>query len=102
MRQDAFLLIFNLPPPLARFWYRGGEKIWGKRGVPIFPDRVELGAFYRQVLPVIWDQVEREEYAGDLELYRLNDAQDHDPRNYYYVWEVVRQKNDYAFTGGRW
>lgn len=86
--EEAFVLAFNLPKPLSRYWYRGGVDSWGEGGVEIGEDKVEWGHFYREVMPVIWDAVGFEECEGAINFVRINDYSQHDPKLYYYVWEV--------------
>jgi len=86
--ENSVMLIFNLPAPLARFWYRGGTDSWGELSVDIPSENIEWGHFYRETMPVIWESLGQEECEGDLNFYRINDVGQHKPNKYYYVWEV--------------
>jgi len=80
-----FLVNFNLPKPLGRFWYRGGN---GAKSVPVPEGAVEWGHFYRTTMPTIWNSVDKAAMSG-LHLNRINEFGQHDPLNYYYLWEAV-------------
>lgn len=85
-----FLMVFNLPKPIARFWYRGGAELWGTGGQEIPEENVEWGRFYREVMPAVWNEVGYEESEGKLDFSRVNGVGEHDPQRYYYIWEVSR------------
>lgn len=89
--EDSIMLIFNLPPPLARFWYRGGTDSWGELSKEIPPENIEWGHLYRETMPVIWEAVGEEECEGELNFWRINDVGQHKPNKYYYVWETEKQ-----------
>lgn len=80
-----FLVNFNLPKPLGRFWYKGGN---GAKSVPVPEGAVEWGHFYRTTMPAIWNSVDKAAMTG-LYLNRINEFGQHDPLNYYYLWEAV-------------
>ena len=80
-----FLVNFNLPKPLGRFWYKGGN---GAKSVPVPEGAVEWGHFYRTTMPAIWNSVDKAAMSG-LHLNRINEFGQHDPLNYYYLWEAV-------------
>ncbi len=80
-----FLVNFNLPKPLGRFWYKGGNDA---KSVPVPEGAVEWGHFYRTTMPAIWNSVDRVAASG-LYLNRINEFGQHDPLNYYYLWEAV-------------
>ncbi len=80
-----FLVNFNLPKPLGRFWYKGGN---GSKSVPVPEGAVEWGHFYRTTMPAIWNSVDKAAMSG-LHLNRINEFGQHDPLNYYYLWEAV-------------
>src|SRR2546429_2977029 len=87
---DEVLVVLNLPIPLARYWYRGGTNSWGDLSIEIPENRIEWGRFYREVMPVVWDNLGYEECEGNLSFSRINDLGQHDPKSYYYIWAVRR------------
>jgi len=82
---DNFLVNFQLPRPLAKFWYKGGN---GSKSVPVKEGEIEWGHFYRMCMPVIYSGVDRSQMSG-LYLNRLNQFGQHDPKKYYYLWETI-------------
>ncbi|MBT9167609.1 MAG: hypothetical protein DDT19_00947 [Syntrophomonadaceae bacterium] len=82
---DNFLVNFQLPKPLAKFWYKGGE---GTKSIPVKEGEIEWGHFYRMCMPVIYSGVDRAQMSG-LFLNRLNQFGQHDPKKYYYLWETI-------------
>jgi len=80
-----FLVNFNLPKPLGRFWYRGGN---GKQSVEVPEGNIEWGHFYRTTMSIIWNSVDKAMGNGLL-LNRINEFGQHDPLNYYYLYEAV-------------
>jgi len=82
---DNFLVNFQLPRPLAKFWYKGGS---GSKSVPVKEGEIEWGHFYRMCMPIIYSGVDRAQMSG-LYLNRLNQFGQHDPKKYYYLWETV-------------
>ncbi|MBI2459415.1 MAG: VWA domain-containing protein [Parcubacteria group bacterium] len=82
---DNFLVNFQLPRPLAKFWYKGGN---GSKSVPVKEGEIEWGHFYRMCMPVIYNGVDRAQMSG-LYLNRLNQFGQHDPKKYYYLWETI-------------
>lgn len=82
---ENFLVNFQLPKPLAKFWYKGGN---GSKSVPVKEGEIEWGHFYRMCMPVIYSGVDRAQMSG-LYLNRLNQFGQHDPKKYYYLWETI-------------
>ncbi len=82
---DNFLVNFQLPKPLARFWYKGGS---GSKSQPVKEGEIEWGHFYRMAMPVIYSGVDRAGMSG-LYLNRLNGFGQHDPKKYYYLYEAI-------------
>ena len=82
---DNFLVNFQLPKPLAKFWYKGGN---GSKSVPVKDGEIEWGHFYRMCMPIIYNGVDRSQMSG-LYLNRLNSFGQHDPKQYYYLWEAI-------------
>lgn len=80
-----FLVNFQLPKPLARFWYKGGD---GTKSIPVKEGEIEWGYFYRMAMPVVYSAVDRAQMSG-LFLNRLNQFGQHDPKKYYYLWETI-------------
>lgn len=87
VEDESVLVVFNLPKPLAQFWWKGvGE--WGALDVDIDESAVEWGTMYRELMPVVWDNLDKYQYGRSLVFYRVNDVTDHEPGDYYYIWEV--------------
>lgn len=82
---DNFLVNFQLPKPLAKFWYKGGS---GNKSQPVKDGEIEWGHFYRMAMPVIYSGVDRAGMSG-LYLNRLNGFGQHDPKKYYYLYEAI-------------
>ena len=82
---DNFLVNFQLPKPLAKFWYKGGN---GSKSQPVKDGEIEWGHFYRMCMPIIYNGVDRSQMSG-LYLNRLNSFGQHDPKQYYYLWEAI-------------
>jgi len=91
-RDDTVLLVYDLPPPLSRFWNRGTTNSEDEQLVEVGEGEVEWGYFYREVTPVIWGNVGFEANEGDLTFDRINGTGQHGPLKYYYVWEVSESK----------
>ncbi len=87
---DNFLVNFNLPRPLGRFWYRGGE---GSKSQAVKEGEIEWGHLYRASMPAIYSSVDRAAMSG-LYLNRLNIFGQHDPKKYYYLWEAISAKTE--------
>jgi hypothetical protein len=85
---NNLIVNFNLPRPLGRFWYKGGE---GSRSQPVREGEIEWGHFYRMGMPAIYSGVDRAMMKG-LHLNRLNSFGQHDPKKYYYLWEAIGQQ----------
>ena len=88
-----FLLVIQLPKPLARFWNCGGSKNWKTGEKVVGQNTVPWGFFYRQALPAVWDVVDpyRPDQVGynsqsKITLHRLNKSKTHDPKHYYYIY----------------
>ena len=86
---ESLLVVFNLPKPLAYFWWKGGTDSWGFSGEDIGSTAVEWGHFYRELMPVVWEEVGFAECEGKIEIERINDAGIHDPGKFYYVWKLA-------------
>jgi hypothetical protein len=81
--KGSFLVNFNLPRPLARFWYRSKNK----RPVP--KGYIEWGEFYERSVPVIWDEIDKMRDEGHLNFHRINPDGQHIANLYYYLWDVT-------------
>lgn len=86
---DSALVVFNLPKPLARWWWKGGLQ-WGEAGEDLKGMVAEYGDFYRDLLPIIWEAIDGAGWSGKLWFDRLNGVGEHDPGKFYYVWEVEK------------
>ncbi|MCD6149992.1 hypothetical protein J7J13_04400 [bacterium] len=87
------LLVFQLPKPLSRFWWKGGADSWGNFSEDVQNAVIEWGHFYRELMPVVWEEQGRYENVNGLNFYRVNEIGEHNPKKYYYVWEVSEWEN---------
>jgi len=90
-----FLVVFNLPDPLMKFWRQGGEKESGARmAVPVSEGEIEWGKFYRRVMPEVHKTINLYEAPkGPLQISKLNGAGVH-TKQFYYVWSMDFPKQD--------
>ena len=79
-----FVIVFNLPWPLGKFWYKGGV---GRLAEEVEPGEIEWGHFYRECMYEVYGGVDKARGEG-LSLDRLNEYSDHLPGVYYYIWTV--------------
>ena len=86
VQAEDFLVNFNLPRPIGRMWYRGGD---GKLSLPVPEGEIEWGEFYRRTMPVIWNAADRAAMTEKLYLDRLNQFGQHDAKKYYYLYEAA-------------
>lgn len=94
---DAFLVSFQLPKPLAQFWWKGGDMTRGKFTKKIDATVIEWRLFYEDLMPVIWTALDECESDQGLNFKRINGAGVHDPKKYYYIWKVSRRSvNDWS------
>ena len=88
------LLVFQLPKPLAHFWWKGGADSWGSLSEDVQGTVIEWGHFYRELMPIVWQEQGRYENEEGLRFYRINDIGEHNPEKFYYIWEVSEWKNE--------
>ncbi len=85
---DVNVVVFNFPKPLAHFWWKqhGADE---KRK----PSKnTDWGEAYEALLPLIWEKY-REAFAKEnLSTDRLNWPGQHDPKHYYYIWELSEKR----------
>ena len=93
INEQNLLLVFQLPKPLAQFWWKGGADSWGDLAEDINDTAIEWGHFYRELMPVVWETQGRHENENGLDFYRFNGIGEHDPKKYYYVWEISEWEN---------
>lgn len=91
LEEDGFLVIFQLPKPLAQYWWKGGVGIWGSKSKNV-GDAVEWGEFYRKLMPSVWKTREYFSEKEGLDFRTVNDTGQHDPKKYYYIWEVSKKQ----------
>ncbi len=87
-QEDGLVIIFNLPKPIGQFWWKGGVGLWGEQVVDVNGKVIEWGYFYRKLMETVWETIGYYESETPLVLNRLNDIGEHDPKNYYYIWEA--------------
>lgn len=93
--EGKILMIFNLPKPLAKFWWKGDVE-GSTAGVNSEVDGagIEWGYFYHNIMPTVWENVGFLECESDVYIERLNGIGDHDPDSFYYIWMVSKPKNE--------
>lgn len=84
------LLTFQLPKPLAKFWWKGGNDSWGDSAEDVENRVIEWGHFYRELMHEVWNMQGYYENEKGLDFRRLNDIGEHDPKKFYYVWKISR------------
>jgi len=87
---EGLLIVFQLPKPLAQFWWKGGAESWGEYSEDVSDIVIEWGYFYRELMPVVWEKQGYYENEEDLNFERVNNVGQHDPQKYYYVWEISK------------
>lgn len=115
LSSSELLLVLQLPPPMAHFWWKSnkvsshleGYDFWSEKKDPRVLDEkyaqksrigmikergdkldTEWGELYSQLMPVIWSRLES--LPSGVALERVNDFGDHVAGKYYYVWRVRR------------
>lgn len=87
------LLVFQLPKPLSQFWWKGGAGSWGDHSVDMQDKVIEWGHFYRELMPIVWEEQGRHENESGLDFNRINRVGEHNPKKYYYIWEMSEWEN---------
>ena len=89
------MLVFQLPKPLAQFWWKG-DTSGSSKGVNVDLDGVgvEWGKFYHDIMPIVWEFIGEIECESNVYMVRVNDCGQHDPNLYYYVWKIVEWDNN--------
>ncbi len=82
------IVVFQLPLPLAHFWWKGGTNSWGGMGIELGDGVINWGDMYRNLMYSVWEKLEEYEKELGLSFERLNLVGEHDPNNFYYIWEV--------------
>lgn len=82
------LLTYNLPKPLAHYWWKSGNYFSEDDKKQADQRVIEWGHFYYELTPIIWRHVDSQIINGKLNLVRLNNLGEHDASQFYYVWEV--------------
>lgn len=90
VKDRNLLLAFQFPKPLAHFWWKGGVDSWGDLGEDMEDRVIEWGHFYRELIREVWNLQGCYENEENLAFRRLNGIGEHDPGNFYYVWEMSR------------
>lgn len=83
--QENFILVFQLPQCLAKFWWKEGYSFADTRNDSRI---IEWGYFYRVLMRNIWGVLGYYECEKDMNFDRVNQCGQHDEDNYYYVWQV--------------
>lgn len=90
----SLIVLFNTPKPLEQWWSKGRGN-WGEEYVDIHGMAIEWGRYYREIMPIVWNETDVEDEEGmplkdvdwDFFVNRLNPMADHVPGWYYYVWQ---------------
>ncbi len=90
--ENGLMIVFNLPKAIGQFWWKGGTGLWGEQAVDVDGKVIEWGFFYRKLMDTVWETLGYYEAETPLNLRRLNAIGDHDPKNFYYVWEASLRK----------
>lgn len=90
---EDFVLAFNFPRPIARFWYKGGRQFGGGIIKDVPKDEIEWGYFYRGMVEVVqeWLHNYHSTHYG-LKIERLSLPGDHNKDKYYYVFRIWKKK----------
>jgi uncharacterized protein (UPF0335 family) len=84
LEEEPMIIVFNLPKPLFRFWWKGGAGTWGERSQDTRQMVIEWGRIYRDVIRTVWDMTD----YGDTCFERLNPEGVHEEGEYYYLWRL--------------
>ncbi len=85
------LLVFQLPKPLAQFWWKGRLGSCEDSSEDVHGSVIEWGYFYRELMPIVWREQGYYEDEYDLGFSRINKLGEHDPKKYYYVWKMFER-----------
>jgi len=88
INSQNLLLVFQLPKPLAQFWWKGGADSWGSMAEDTQDQVIEWGHFYRELMAVVWEEQGRSENEAGLNFKRINSIGEHNPKKYYYIWKI--------------
>jgi hypothetical protein len=90
---ENIILVFQLPKPIANFWWKGKSRLntsWEKETNGIV---LEWGKIYRGLIPTVWELINKYEEEGNLEFWRINEIGEHSADEYYYIWEIGNLKS---------
>ncbi|KKS94493.1 MAG: hypothetical protein UV68_C0010G0003 [Candidatus Collierbacteria bacterium GW2011_GWC2_43_12] len=79
------LVLFQLPEPLAKYWYRKNS---GDLNM------IEWGSIYEKAVNLIWNEVYTSQQEG-LPLARKNPLDFHDPKNFYYLFSFSEDEENF-------
>lgn len=85
---NSFIVSFNLPEPVVRFWDRGGLYYWGTGQKSVPETTIQWGYLYRAIMDAVWAKIGESQCDGRLIINRLNQCGKHSPYQYYYVWQI--------------
>ena len=92
--EAGFAVNFQLPKPLAYFWWKTDRRVQSPGAEPGIHGAVAWGDFYRSLAEDVWGSIEQVERDYGVRLERLNDLGDHVPKAYYYVfWATARESS---------
>lgn len=86
--RDAVLILFQLPKPLATFWWKDSRLNDRDDGHVDGKGFIEWGKMYREVMTSVWEKW-NEMCGKGFCMDRINPAGEHDPKKYYYLWELT-------------
>ncbi len=85
---DNGVLVFNLPKPLAKFWWKSDSLPGLASHRKPLGSVIEWGGIYYDLMPIVWNITEEFELGNHLIFDRINGLGQHVPDSYYYVWKV--------------
>lgn len=88
LKKNSLILIFKLPPfltsqiseeelPLLQGLTNNRKECWE-----------EWDFIYKTLRGNLWNILHKHEQKQNLKFRRINNVKEHDPKNYYYIWEV--------------
>lgn len=90
---DEFFVSFQLPKPLAEFWWKGGINEYNDKVKDIGQTSIEWRHFYTTLMHIVWKVQGFYENERNLIFNRINNNAQHDPKQYYYVWTISSGEN---------
>ncbi len=87
---DGYVLVFNFPKPVAQYWKKGTGGLPIEEAIDVRGMVTEWGTMYQNLVRLIWRARDTAEEKEQLFFRRINSAGQHDPKSYYYIWEIAK------------